>query len=209
LPPPKSAFVDGGVDALQRHEDAAGAARPRDSNSDLALLSVRQPASNGSGGAAQDFGEWSSSEDLEDDGGDGGDDNAAPLVGSAADGVAEVAVSLDVDPAASVQPSAWIDLVPVSDLAASLDINDSIAFGLEHRHLHDARLLSQSLLSHFGSNSREMVMAQRFIRPFFNNVLRAHTLGFISQDADEAFGQLLQAESASKVNVSLDCSVVS
>lgn len=118
---------------------------------------------------------------------------------SIAEGADEGASAADVGAPPASCPAAWIDLVRAEDLAASLDMIDSAAFGLEHKHLHQARVLSQSLLSHFGSDSREIVMSQRFIRPFFNDVIRGSTLLFTSSDAEEAFGQLLLAESASKV----------
>ncbi len=191
---------------------------------------------------APDAIEWSSSDDLEDDGGGDEDGSSDSLVNLSEVGFAASAVAIDIEvppfslevlpsslllevppsslllevppsslllevPPSSllleVPPSSlsttWIDVVAVNDLAASLDAADPMSFGIEHKHLHQARLLSQSLLSHFGSDSREIVMSQRFIGPIFDSVLRLHTLLFTSDDAEQAFGRLHSAEGASKV----------
>ena len=167
------------------------------------LAPLSQPAAHGSGTAAsQGLSESSSSEELEDEAGGDGDDNDESLVNLAEIryGESGVTVAVDVDAAAPPPSAAWIDLVPVADLAASLDMSDPSAFALEHKHMQHARLLSHSLLSHFGSGSRQMLMSQRFIGPIFKTVLRPHTLTFSSDDANQAFGQLLLAESSSKVS---------
>jgi hypothetical protein len=201
-PPPKNAFVDEGESFQRQHSNSAvapsSASNPPTHRPVLASLS--QPAANGSGTAvSQDVSESSSSEELEDEAGGDGDDNDDALVNLAEIRYAESAVAVDVDAAALPPSAAWIDLVPVADLAASLDMSDSSAFGLDQKHLQQARLLSQSLLSHFGSGARHMLMSQRFIWPIFKTVLRPHTLTFSSDDANQAFGRLLLAESSSKV----------
>ena len=129
----------------------------------------------------------------------GGGGRHGELARLAEEAASESAVVIDEDSPHSPQTSAWIDVVPVSDLAASLESYDSSAFDSTRKHLHQARALGQSLLSHYGSDSREHVMTQRFIRPLFALVLSPFTLNFTSPDADEAFGQLMLAESASKV----------
>ena len=165
------------------------------------LAPLPQPAAHGSGTAVwQGLSESSSSEELEDEAGGDGDDNDGSLVNLAEIRYGESGVAVDVDAAAPPPSAAWIDLVPVADLAASLDMGDLSAFGLEQKHMQHARQLSQSLLLHFGSGARQMLMSQRFIWPIFKTVLRPHTLTFSSDDANQAFGQLLLAESSSKVS---------
>ncbi len=201
-PPPKNAFVDGGESFQQKHSNSA-VAPSLASNPTMhrpVLASLPQPVANGSGTAvSQDVSESSSSEELEDEAGGDGNDNDESLVNLAEIRYAESAVAVDVDAAALPPSAAWIDLVPVADLAASLDMSDPSAFGLQQKHLQQARLLSQSLLTHFGSGARQMLLSQRFIWPIFKTVLRPHTLTFSSDDANQAFGQLLLAESSSKV----------
>ncbi len=195
VPAVKNAFVDTADSSQQQTLAEPANSQPRHT----ALSTLAQRASNGSAAVVQDSSESWSSEELEDDGGGDNDDDDGSITVVLHEGGARSAVAIDVDAAAPSPLTAWIDLVPVNDLAASLDMSDSVTFGMEHKHVHQARQLSQSLLSHFGSDSTQTLMTQRFIAPLFNSVLRRYTLRFTSDDAEEAFGQMLLAEGASKV----------
>ena len=180
---------------LQRGETfAVSAASPAscEASSSLPLSPASQPQATPSARHAEELGGWSSSDDLEDDG--GGDHQNTHVVLDKLD--AERGFAIDSD-AIDSRYSSWIDLVSMDDVDASLDMN--VAF--ESKHLHQARVISQSLMSHFGSDSREMLMAQRFRWTFFKNVMYRYSLSFTSDDADQEFGELMLAEATSKVSL--------